>query len=285
MSESNQERCQCLFSRNLNPLSAITLALVFAVCGFIPASAQSEAKMSQMLNQFESGKRPTYTTGGRSMGRASGMPGYANSMGGARPSNMGGYAGMAGRSSSYAGMGSRTNSYAGMGGNNNSQMMQMMRQRIAKMQQGGGAGGGSLMQLMQKRGNGTPNMMPGMGGGSGPGMGMQSGLFAKMMQQDASFNNNMRKQQMSHGMGMNMGRMKQPGAGMSGLAMPGMGMGMSRPGAMGSGGGMPSGILGRMGQQKAAPRVGSPFASKSTAPAKSGALSDLEKQTESQYGK
>ncbi len=101
-------------------------------------------------------------------------------------------------------------------------------------------------------------MMPGMGGGHGPGMGMQSGLFAKMMQQDSSFNANMRRNQMSQGMGMpgGMMRMKQPGMGMpgamgmSGMGMPGMGMsGMQRPG-MRMSGGMPGGILGRMAQPK-----------------------------------
>jgi len=163
-----------------------------------------------------------------------------------------------------------------------------MKQKMSRMQSGGGPG--PLMQLMQKRSGGAPNMMPGMGGGPGPGMGMQSGLFAKMMQQDNAFNNNMKRQQMSHGMGASggmlgsmMGGMKRPGMGMG---MPGgMGMsGMGRPG-MGMSGGMPGGILGRMQQKASAPRAGSPFAAKPAAPAGSGNMSELEKQMESQYGK
>jgi hypothetical protein len=290
MKGSTAKHHQCLFLRRIGIASILLASYAFiAPQGSISAFAQSDAKMSQMLNQFESGKRQTYPTGGRSMGRASGMPGYANTMNGGRPSNMGGYAGMGSRGSSYSGMASRTNSYAGMGGGGSSQMMQLMKQKMARMQNGGaGAGGGSILQMMQKRSGMAPNTMPGMGGGPGAGMGMQSGLFAKMMQQDATFNKNMRKQQMSHGgMGMNMGRMG--GMGMSGMGMPGMGM--ARPGAgmgmnrSGLGMGMPGGMLGRMGQQKAAARAGSPFASKPAAPAKSGALSDLEKQMESQYGK
>lgn len=252
----------------------MSAALLLATQPVFAQNAQSQARMSQMLSQFEQGKRPTYSTGGgRSMGRASGMPGYANMMGAGRPSNMGGYAGHGGGSS---------------------QMMQMMKQRMARMQSGGGGGGGSLLQMMRQKSGGAPNMMPGMGGGPGAGMGMQSGLFAKMMQQDASFNNNMRRNQMSQGMrpGGMMG-MRRPGMGMSGIGMnrPGMGMsGMGMPGLgmAKSGMGMPGGtsaLMGRMGQPKSAPRVGSPFAPKPAAPAKSGTLSDLEKQMESQYGK
>jgi hypothetical protein len=292
MSDSTAKRHPCLILRRTGFAGLLLASYVFAAPeGSLSAFAQSEAKMSQMLNQFESGKRQTYTTGGRSMGRASGMPGYANMMGGGRPSNMGGYAGMGSRGSSYSGMASRPNSYAGMGGGGSSQMMQLMKQKLSRMQSGGaGTGGGTLMQLMQQKRSGmTPNTMPGMGGGSGPGMGMQSGLFAKMMQQDATFNKNMRRQQMSHGMGMNMGRMGGMGMGMPGMGMArtGSGMSMNR-----SGMGMPTnmaggagGMFNRMGQSKAAPKVGSPFASKAAAPAKSGQLSDLEKQMESQYGK
>lgn len=241
---------------------------IAVICLLFPLSEQaasaqggfsSQSKMSNMLNQFEQGSRPTYTTGsGRSGGRPSGMPGYANMMSG-RPSNMGGYAGR---------------------GNNNSQMMQLMKQKMSRMQSGGG-GQGQLLQMMQKRSGGAPNMMPGMGGGMGmSGMGASSGLFARMMQQEAGFNKNMKRQQMSHGMGMPggmLGRMKQSGMG------SGMGMGQSGMGSMGA---LSSGMLGRMNQQKlGAPRAGSPFAPKQAAPAKTGAMSDLEKQFEGQYGK
>lgn len=242
-----------------------TAAVFLAAQPALAQNATSQARMSQMLNQFEQGKRPTYTTGGgRSMGRASGMPGYANMMGGGRPSNMGGYA-------------------ANRGGS--SQMLQLMKQKMSRMQNGGG-GGGTLMQMMKQRQSGAPNMMSGMNSGRSPALGAQSGLFAKMMQQESGFNNNMRRNQMTHGMGMPggmMGRMKQPGMGMG---MPGMGMsGMQRPG-MGMSGGMPGGILGRMTQPKVnAPKVGSPFAPKPAMPAKSGTMSDLERQMESQYGK
>ncbi len=250
----------------------MSAALLLGIQPVFAQGGPSQARMSQMLNQFEQGKRPTYSTGGgNSMGRNSGMPGYANMMGGRRPSNMGGY--------------------AGHGGGGSSQMLQMMRQKMARMQSGGGGGGGgTLLQMMRQRSGGAPNMMPGMGGGPGAGMGMQSGLFAKMMRQDASFNNNMRRNQMQQGM-MGMGRpgmgmpgmmgMKRPGMGMSGMGMSGMGMSKS-------GIGMPGGtaaLMSRMGQQRSAPRVGSPFAPKPAAPAKSGTLSDLEKQMESQYGK
>jgi hypothetical protein len=248
----------------------LTAAVLLAAQPALAQNATSQARMSQMLNQFEQGKRPTYTTGGgRSMGRSTGMPGYANMMGGGRPSNMGGYAGNRGGSS---------------------QMLQLMKQKMARMQNGGGGGGGgSLLQMMKQRQGGAPNMMSGMNGARGPALGAQSGLFAKMMQQESGFNNNMRRNQMNRGMGMPggmMGRMKQPGMGMSGMGMPGMGMsGMQRPG-MGMSGGMPGGILGRMTQPKMnAPRVGSPFAPKPAMPAKSGTMSDLERQMESQYGK
>lgn len=282
MKANPQKHCSPMNYRRLAGGILATAALTLAAQ---PAPAQnttSQARMSQMLNQFEQGKRPTYTTGtggGRSMGRASGMPGYANMMGGGRPSNMGGYAGNRGGSS---------------------QMLQLMKQKMSRMQNGGGAGGsGTLMQMMQKRSTGAPNMMAGMGGGRGPGMGMQSGLFAKMMQQDNAFNASMRRNQMSQGMGMpgGMMRMKQPGMGMPGamgmsgmgmsrMGMSGMGMsGMQRPG-MRMSGGMPGGILGRMAQPKMnAPKAGSPFVSKPSTTAKSGTMSDLERQMESQYGK
>lgn len=243
-------------------------------------NASSQARMSQMLNQFEQGKRPTYSTGGYARGSASGMPGYAKMMGGGRPSNLGGYAGRS-------------------GGGSSSQMLQLMKAKMARMQSGGG--GGSLMQMMQKRQGGAPNMMPGMGGGPGPGMGMQSGLFAKMMQQDAAFNNTMKRNQMNHGMGMpGMMGMRRPGMGMNrpggtgmgmgsgmrmgtGMGMGSMGMsGMGKPGGMRMPGG--SGMLGGMPKMNA-PRAGSPFAQQQSVPAKSNTATDLEKAMESQYGK
>ena len=252
-----------------------SLALIPVAQPVLAQGSPSQARMSQMLNQFEQGKRPTYSTGnGYARGSASGMPGYANTMGGRRPSNMGGYAGRSAGSS---------------------QMMQLMKAKMSRMQSGGGSGGNSLMQLMRQRQGGAPNMMPGMGGGPGAGMGQQSGLFAKMMQQDAAFSNNMKRNQMNHGMGMGMGMpgmmgMRRPGMGMSrpggmGMGM-GSGMGMSgngRPAGMGMPGG--AGMLGRMQPKMTAPRAGSPFAPKQATPAKTNTMSDLEKAMESQYGK
>ena len=255
----------------------ISLALLLAGLPVSAQSSTSQARMSQMLNQFEQGKRPTYSTGsGYARGSSSGMPGYANMMGGRRPSNMGGYAGHGGGSS---------------------QMMQLMKAKMARMQSSGG-GGNSLMQLMRQRQGGAPNMMPGMGGGPGAGMGAQSGLFAKMMQQDAAFSNTMKRNQMNHGMGMGMPGMmgmRRPGMGMnrpggmgmglgSGMGMSSMGMsGMGKPGGMGMSGG--AGMMGRMQPKMTAPRAGSPFAPKQTTPAKTNTMSDLEKAMESQYGK
>lgn len=278
MKSNSRKHCGPMNRRPLGAGIFLMAGLFLAIQPALAQNTTSQARMSQMLNQFEQGKRPTYTTGGgRSMGRASGMPGYANMMGGGRPSNMGGYAGNRGGSS---------------------QMLQLMKQKMSRMQNGGGAGGpGSLMQMMQKSSGSAPNMMQGMGGGRAPGMGMQSGLFAKMMQQDNAFNANMRRNQMSQGMGMpgGMMRMKQPGMGMPGaMGMSGMGMsGMQRPGMRMSGGmprgvqgGMQGGVLGRMAQQKMnAPKVGSPFAAKQSTAGKSGTMSDLERQMESQYGK
>ncbi len=278
MKEIPQKHCSPTDYKRFGGGIFLSAAVLLAAQPTLAQNSNSQARMSQMLNQFEQGKRPTYTTsgGGRSMGGASGMPGYANMMSGRRPSNMGGYAGSSGRGGS-------------------SQMLQLMKQKMARMQSGGGGGGGSLLQMMRQRQGGAPNMMPGMGGGPGAGAGMQSGLFAKMMQQDKAFNANMQRNQMSQGISRHgmMGGMKRPGMGMGmpgGMGMQGMGMsGMKRPGAGMSGGmpgGMQGGILGRMTQPKMnAPRAGSPFAPKQAAPAKSGTMSDLERQMESQYGK
>jgi len=271
--KANPQRCHVPGAhRSIGGAIFLSAALLSAIQPVLAQSTPSQARMSQMLNQFEQGKRPTYSTsGGYSRGAASGMPGYANMMGGKRPSNMGGY--------------------AGHGSGGSSQMMQLMRAKMARMQSGGGGGGGnSLMQLMRQRQGGAPNMMPGMGGGPGAGMGMQSGLFAKMMQQDSAFNNAMRRNQMNQGMGRpGMMGMKRPGMGMArpgGMGMGlGTGMGMSgagRPGGMGMSG---AGMLGRMQPKTNAPRAGSPFAPKQATPAKSNTMSDLEKAMESQYGK
>jgi hypothetical protein len=269
MKANSQKHCGSVDCTRFSSGIFLVAALLLSMQPAFAQSSTSQARMSQMLNQFEQGKRPTYSTGGGyARGSASGMPGYAKMMGG-RPSNLGGYAG-------------RSN-----GGN--SQMMQLMKAKMSRMQSGGGGSGNSLMQLMRQRQGGAPHMMPGMGGGPGAGMGMQSGLFAKMMQQDTAFNNTMKRNQMNQGMGMpGMMGMRRPGMGMNrsgGMGMgSGMGMsGMGRPAGMGMSGG--GGMLGRMQPKMNAPRAGSPFAPKQAAPAKTGTMSDLEKAMESQYGK
>lgn len=274
MNAKPQKHCPSTVCARLSVTLFASLALIPVAQPVLAQGSPSQARMSQMLNQFEQGKRPTYSSGsGYARSSSSGMPGYANMMGGRRPSNMGGYAGRSAGSS---------------------QMMQLMKAKMARMQSGGG--GNSLMQLMRQRQGGAPNMMPGMGGGPGAGMGQQSGLFAKMMQQDAAFSNTMKRNQMNHGMGMGMGTgmpgmmgMRRPGMGMSrpggmGMGM-GSGMGMSggRPAGMGMAGG--AGMMGRMQPKMTAPRAGSPFAPKQAAPAKTNTMSDLEKAMESQYGK